>query len=374
MRLLYMAQSFWPTIGGVEISHRLVLETLIDRGDAVTVLTSPYPGADSPEERLGAIEIRRFPFRQALEAVDPRSVAEGVAFVASVKRVFRPDVVHVALTDPVGFFHLRTLSAWPAATVVSVHVSITSLAGGPAGLFRRLLEQAKVVIANSNSTLAEIRAAAPSVADRLTRVRPASGVSFPHEQASRDGRLTRLLFVGRMAREKGADVLLSAMPAILARRPDVKLTLAGDGPDRAALEDLARTSGVMGACRFLGMVAHGAVGGLMAESDLVIVPSRWKEAFGLVAAEAAAAGRPVVASRVGGLTEIVIDGENGWLVEPGDTNALSSTVLRVLESPAEAMAMGRRGGARAAREFSAGALVTGYHAAYARALVSRPPE
>jgi glycosyltransferase involved in cell wall biosynthesis len=367
LRFLYLAQSFWPTIGGVEISHRRLLEALVARGDEVTVLTSPYPGAMREDESLTGIEIHRFPFRQALEAHDATAVARGIAQVAAIKRRFRPDLVHVAMTDPIGFYHLRSLSAWPAATLVSVHVSIEGLAGGKGGLFSRLVQQADIVVANSHAIAAEILTLNPAAAGRLMCIRPSSMPMPPSWRPPPPGP-PRLLFAGRMVPEKGAAVLIAAMPLILSRWPALELVLVGDGPERAALQQAAQDAGVAEACRFLGMVPPDAMPELMAEAHLVVVPSLWKEAFGQVASEAAACGRAVVASRVGGLPEVVLDGETGLLVEPDVPAALASAILRLLDDPGRLRDMGRKARERAGRAFGPATMIEGYRAAHARAI------
>jgi glycosyltransferase involved in cell wall biosynthesis len=372
MRILYLAQSFWPTIGGIEVSHRCVLEACVAQGDAVTVLTSPYPGATREHDILAGIDIQRLPFRQALEAGDAAAVALAVARVASVKRAFRPDIVHIAMTDPIGFFHLRTLSAWPSATVVSIHVSIERLAGRTETLLSRLIDTAAVIVVVSQAIADETVERFPNTAERLVVIRPAS-FAVSRDDAPRTPGPPRLLFAGRMVAEKGAAVLIAALPAILIRHPALELVLAGDGAERTALERTAQELGVARSCRFVGMVPHEEMGGLMSDTDLVVVPSLWKEAFGLVAAEAAALGRAVVASRVGGLPEVVRDGVTGLLTDPGDPRNLAAAILRLLDDPGRLSAMGRAARALAARQFSPEATVTAYRAAHARAMAAAFP-
>jgi glycosyltransferase involved in cell wall biosynthesis len=171
-----------------------------------------------------------------------------------------------------------------------------------------------------------------------------------------------------MVPEKGAAVLIAAMPLILSRWPALELVLVGDGPERAALQQAAQDAGVAEACRFLGMVPPDAMPELMAEAHLVVVPSLWKEAFGQVASEAAACGRAVVASRVGGLPEVVLDGETGLLVEPDVPAALASAILRLLDDPGRLRDMGRKARERAGRAFGPATMIEGYRAAHARAI------
>ncbi len=137
-----------------------------------------------------------------------------------------------------------------------------------------------------------------------------------------------VLAVGRLMAEKGFDMLTEAvalMPA--AERPE--LVIVGDGPDRALLEALALRRGV--SARFTGAVAPSEIGDWYRRARLVCVPSR-REGFGMVVAEAVAAGRPVVATAVGAAPRFITDGTNGRLVPPDDIEALSTALTAALQS------------------------------------------
>ncbi|MBI4577680.1 MAG: glycosyltransferase [Planctomycetes bacterium] len=156
--------------------------------------------------------------------------------------------------------------------------------------------------------------------------------------------------VGRMSREKGHQVLLAALARLNGGRTAARLVLAGDGPDRAALETQARGLGLGGRVVFLG--ATDEVPRVLAAADVVAHPSHY-EGFGLVLLEAMAAGRPVVASRVGGIPEVVEEGRTGLLVPPGDPEAMALALGRVLDDPGLARRMGEAG-ARRARAYDRG--------------------
>ena len=141
-----------------------------------------------------------------------------------------------------------------------------------------------------------------------------------------------ILLVGRLKLdEKGQDIMLRAMPAIIARHPDTVLVLAGDGPDRAACEALVDQLRLTQCTRLIGH--RSDVPDLMCMADIVTAPSTCEEAFGLVALEAQAADRPVVVSGSGGLCELVDDGRTGLIAGTGDTRRLAACVLRLLDAP-----------------------------------------
>jgi glycogen(starch) synthase len=127
------------------------------------------------------------------------------------------------------------------------------------------------------------------------------------------------------------------------------MVVAGDGPCRQELENLASDLGIFGAVTFRGWISPDDVAREINDSTVVVMPSRFGEAFGLVALEAAQMARPVIASRVGGLPEVVWDERTGLLVEPDTPSALADAMLRVLEDRDLAARLGRSGREHAAR-------------------------
>jgi len=143
-----------------------------------------------------------------------------------------------------------------------------------------------------------------------------------------------LLAPTRLVPRKGVDRLIAALPAILAGEPRAMLVVAGDGPQRAALEHAAQGLPV----RFLGAVAPAEMPGLYALAELVVLPNRAEpgesDGLPLVFLEANAAGQPVIGGRAGGTEEAVEDGRNGLLVAGEDPAAIAAAVTRVLADPA----------------------------------------
>lgn len=159
----------------------------------------------------------------------------------------------------------------------------------------------------------------------------------------------RLLCIGRLIPIKGHLVLLRALARARARVPGVTLDVAGRGPLGPALKAYARELGLGEAVRFLGFVSP--VEEAIERAAIVVVPSLG-EGFGMVALEAMERGRPVIASAVGGLPEIVADGETGLVVPPGDAEALADAIVALAGDLERAAAMGRAGRARALAEFT----------------------
>jgi glycosyltransferase involved in cell wall biosynthesis len=150
-----------------------------------------------------------------------------------------------------------------------------------------------------------------------------------------------LLYAGRLGREKGVDVLLRAMPGVVASRPEARLVVAGDGPERSRLEAMAGDLGVSGAVRFSGALAADELGRRYEDAGLVVLPTLWMENCPVSVLEAFAHGRGVVATAIGGLPELVDDGHNGALFPRGDVRRLADLLGRLLGDPDRVAAMGR---------------------------------
>jgi glycosyltransferase involved in cell wall biosynthesis len=157
-----------------------------------------------------------------------------------------------------------------------------------------------------------------------------------------------LVYVGRLERVKGVHVLLDACRRLLGQLPGLRLTIVGDGRERAALESGAHDLLSAGAVRFLGWQGEAAVAGHLASASVVVLPSLWPENFPTVALEALQLGRPLAGSRVGGIPELV-GPDNGALVEPGDPAGLARELLRLLSDQDLLRAMGRASAERSAR-------------------------
>ena len=134
------------------------------------------------------------------------------------------------------------------------------------------------------------------------------------------------VWVGRFAPQKAVDVLLDALVSL----PDAFLALIGDGPLRSQLEDKVKRDGTHDRVRFIGW--KDQVGDYLAAADIFVLVSTW-EARSLAAQEAILLDTPVVTTAVGGMTELVVDGESGWLVPPGDAKAVAAALASAFAQP-----------------------------------------
>ncbi len=175
--------------------------------------------------------------------------------------------------------------------------------------------------------------------------------------------------LGRLHLQKGVDLLIKAMPEILSLEPNVRLAIAGDGPERSALEVLTKDLGLEDKISFLGQ--YGDAAKFIAGLDLFVLPSRW-EGMPNVALEAMAAGVPVVATEVDGTGEAVVaggiertaEGETAILVKPDDVGELARAAAALLLGRKRSEAMGRAGRERVSREFSISRMIERHRELY----------
>jgi glycosyltransferase involved in cell wall biosynthesis len=172
-----------------------------------------------------------------------------------------------------------------------------------------------------------------------------------------------VLYVGRLAAQKGVDDLIRALDLLQHVRPDLRTLIVGDGPLRSQLEETTRAFRLDGAVRFLGH--RDDVPRLLASADVLVLPSLY-EGLPNVVLEAMRARKPVVATAAPGTTEVVADGRTGLLVPVHDPTALARAIRTVVEDPALARRLGDEGRARVESEFRADAMISQFADLYER--------
>ncbi len=247
------------------------------------------------------------------------------------------DVVEAHIAFPTG------LVAWPIATLGGARLSLFChgsdvirlpwLSRRRAVLARRLFGRADLVFANSQYTAAVASRRLGPLRRPVEVVSP--GIDLgprPSAGPAPDREPEGVLFVGRLVPGKGAEVLVEAFGAVLAHRPAARLTIVGDGSELASLQRLARDHA--GSIDVRGALAPEVVVGLLRRASVVAVPSTAPEGLSLVALEAMAHGAIVVATACGGLAETMRHGENGFVVPPGDSDALAAALDEALTAAA----------------------------------------
>jgi L-malate glycosyltransferase len=263
----------------------------------------------------------------------------------------------------------------PAAAVAGVPVRIANRRELNPDKTPAQIAMQRAAYGCAHAVVANSRAAADCLAaERVPpkRIRVVANGIDPAAHCTREhiGPIRKIVTVANLRREKAHDVLIEAAPLVLRRCPDAEFIVAGDGPRRTELEGLARLRGVAGRMRFLGHCED--VPRLLAESDLFVLPSR-SEAFPNGVLEAMAAGLPVVATRVGGITELVEHQRTGVLVPPDDARALAFAVLDLVQWREHAIELGRAARRVVETRYSYRRMVEQFERIYVEQLTARAP-
>ena len=339
------------------------LQSMKKRGYEFTVATS-HGSLDIPDEaNYKGINIYRFHFLESLKTGRMDRITETCKKVTQIKKDFKPELVHISLTDPSFFFHLHTAKAHPSPLLITIPIAPAVEWASRDSVLGRALRAADWVTTCSAAILEDICKLMPDITSRSSVIYNGLDVP-PLEPQALEFAVPRVLCLGRVVDDKGFDLALDAFALVRERFPRATLVIAGDGPARAGLENRAARLRIGDSVDFIGWVNPEEVPELMNSATIVVVPSRWREAFGLVALEAALMGRPVVATRVGGLPEVVLHGETGLLVEKEDSVALAEAISRLLDHPELAEQIGSAARLRAQKVFGWKGHVDAYESLY----------
>lgn len=312
MKILLGSHHFYPSTGGIETASNLLAREFVALGHEVRVLTHTEGNGDFPF----AVIRRPGPFallRQlrwcdlflqnniSLRTLWPLLFVRRPLFITHQTWITNPD-------GTVGWQHRLKKCVLRYATSMAISRAVAETLPGPS-----------IQVGNPYD-------------DEVFRADPAAP------------RTKELMVVGRLVSDKGVDLLLEAM-ALLESRP--RLTIAGDGPERARLEKQAADLGLQSQIEFLGSQTGEQLANLLRQHRILVVPSRWREPFGIVALEGIASGCVVVGSAEGGLAEAI--GPCGLTFPNGDAQALAQALSRLLEDPAECERLRQNAAAHLAR-------------------------
>ena len=376
---------FYPPewFGGVEVTAARLVERLRADGHDVAVLTSRL-GSATPEPGIHRVFT---PYYRPERAARRRSAMAKASLDAStywrartILRRFRPDVVlvksvrHISFRAVTAAFALRVpVVAYADDDWLVARRRACRIAGAAGRLRERFVygRFAFATIACASQTLAARFVTGGFPRDRVVAlphgVDPAQFTPSPLPAAR------RLLFVGRLYPVKGPDLAIRAMRELRDRgHHDVSLTLIGAGDDDYArsLQQEVEAFGLSRMVTFGGKVLHDDLPALFPPAFAVVMPSRY-DTFPLVALEAMASGRPLVAARVGGLPEIVTDGRDGLLVAPEDPRALADGIEQLLKDPGFAQSLGRAARESVVARYTEAAFFARLAAILERAISSR---
>jgi glycosyltransferase involved in cell wall biosynthesis len=354
MRILFWTDGFIPRIGGIETQGLQFIQALQERGHQCLVLThQDKPGWKEDEIHEG-IQIKRFCFNKMILDKDLKKFRRIQDYLEWVLENFRPEIIH--LNTVVGgslFAFLLFKERFQIPAVLTVHAPLSEI--NP--VVRQTFSSIDRACCVSNWVLTEMKKHLPEGKFQVIY----NGLKWPKiTPQPLPFEPSTLLVLGRLSLEKGYDTAIKAF-SLLKKRG--RLLIAGEGFERPALEKLVCELNLSESVQFIGQIELERAPSLINESTLVLIPSH-SESFGLVALEAMQMGRPVIASNVGGLLEILQEGKTALFVPPQDPVALSLAIESLLENPQKARELGMNGRKWAEKNFTLLQNVTQYETLY----------
>ena len=376
-------------MGGPALHVTYLARGLASRGYETTLVAGDVARGEESmafvAERAG-VEI--VPLPGLSRELSPLRDAVAAWRVAQIIRRVRPDIVHTHTAKAGAVGRMAALLAGPGRRPVVVHTFHGHVLRGYFGRVGTLLFRAiETMLARTTDRLVAV---SPEVRDELVALRVAPERKFsvvrlgielePRVRFDGDAAEVRrrhgigadkfvVGWFGRMTAVKRTEDLLTMLAGVRERGVDALLLLVGDGDDRERLEQRAHDLGLARSCLFVGYQED--VAPWYAICDAVVLTSA-SEGTPVTIIEALAAGRPVVATRVGGVPDVVEEGETGFLVRPRDTHALAERLEILARDPERRAAMGAAGRARVLERYAVDRLVDDVDALYRELLASRP--
>ena len=376
MKILQIAERFPPAIGGVETHVYNISKGLVDRGSEVVVYCSNLAASNANSvlpakylnHEIDGIKVRRFPAFKLVKSIET-TIMPSMLF--ALLREENIDIIHA---HSYGYFPIHC-SYLPSKMkrvpiVFTPHFSVETTVPSAIrkiydySLGKLSLQSADRIITITRTEKGELEritglsskiSVIPNGVNAALFENQTLGIKF-----KRKYRLQKdiVLFVGRLAYSKGLTYLVKAIPNVIEQYPDVHFVFVGkDWGVKSALIYQAKKLGVADSIVFTGPLFGDEFLGAYLAADVFVLPSIAGEAFGIVLLEAMAAGKPLIASNVGGICDLVINNINGFLVPPADVGALTEKILTLLKNKKLASHMGEVNKEKA-RNFSWEKIVT----------------
>ncbi|BDI28727.1 glycosyl transferase [Capsulimonas corticalis] len=375
-RVAYMTESF--TMGGVEQSTAMLIANLNkDRFEPILICANE-PDIAPLVQNVRAMGVNVVQ-TDLLSVRRSNMSVKNIRALSQLLKDLKVDLIHVQVLGGTGarYIALAAKVAHIDAVIITIRGALSGAVGFKERLVTRLIDRTCVTVyttASEDNRRQQIELVGRDP-DQVEVIYNA--IDLRRFNPEIDGAETRRALnfppsgplvgtIGRLAEQKGIETFLAMAAHVHAAMPDVSFVIVGEGPKRSEYEGVAKEKGVDGYVRFAGY--HSDVDRCLAALDVFALASVF-EPFGLVLAEAMAMKKPVVATRVGGIPEVVATGETGFVVPAGDAEAMSIAVQKYLKDPALAREHGEAGRKRVEACFSIPRLMSEMESLYDRVLL-----
>ena len=357
MRILLLPWNYFPNIGGVETCVYNISMKLINKDIKTVIVTARNPKDTRKVERINGIFVfriyphlfwsniykMRHPLRIILRIIInfPNTLN-----LIKIIKVLKIDIINLHYLSPAAIYIFLIAKILRIKIIASLHGELTqSMRYGTVfekWLFKILLRRADFITVCSEDLLKDTLFLYPCLKNRNRVI--INGVNLKEFDLNfeYDFEKKYILSMGSLYKHKGFDLLINAFSCLVEKQYDINLIIAGTGLEKTSLEKFAKLLKIENKIIFYGAANGKEKIKLFNECEFFVLPSRI-EPFGIVNLEAMAAGKAIVATRTGGVPEIVKDGVNGILVEPYNNKALAEGMMRLLDNKELRERLGRNG-------------------------------
>lgn len=356
MRIVLWPLNYLPIVGGSEVQIHFLARALKELGHAVLVIANhPYLSVGAVQNQpFEGIEVIRFPFAQTLVDFNLAQIKHILLQVTALLQSFKPDLIHVhALTCAMSFYQVRIGQTTKIPMCLTIHGGLLEKEQQTKTECVSLCKMVKAISTPSQDSLKMFDLHHPSVHVIYNGLPELSTPLQPLPLAP------TLVMIGRLVEEKGFSLAFYAVKQLVAKYPNLKLIVVGDGELRQELEDLRVVLNLERVIEMVGALPNAKVHHWIDQARLVLIPSL-HESFCLVALEAALRARPVIASRIPGLQEVVKHTTSGLLIHPNDVMALVEAIDSLLQNPSQVERISQTAYTSALERFSLQKTVQGY--------------
>ncbi|MFC1613020.1 glycosyltransferase family 4 protein [Patescibacteria group bacterium] len=354
MKSLLFTIEFPPQKGGISTYYKNICEYLSAK--KISVLTS-----QEANERDFDNEQRYKIYRKKLIStlpIWPKWISSFFHLWRTIKKE-KIDIILVGQILPLGtvaYIYKKLFNLPYGVFIHGMDIQMAKQNKRKVKLCNTILNNAKFIIVNSNYTESLVLEQGIDE-NKIIVVYPCVSNSAQIDTNFKTKRHEKtLLTIGRLVKRKGHDMVIKTLPKIIKKFPKIEYIIAGDGPDKKYLENLAIEYQVDKYVKFLGKVSDSVRNNLLSECNIFIMPSREikgdVEGFGIVYLEAGLYKKPVIAGKSGGVVEAVIDGQTGILVNPEDVNDIANAVIKILTNNTLANKFGVQGRERVLNKFT----------------------
>lgn len=337
MKVLLISSRFHSFVGGVESVVASLAQQLKRKKHQILVIASKMGKAQKPQEEVAGIKVQRFWLnlpRSLLGLISfPVRLATSTQKLVKAAKEFNPNVIHYHFPDDSSVYvYLLTLTL-KTPLILSIHGNDLQVFGKKPWyrfFLKKLVGRANRIVVHSNYMKSQVVQEFPGVAEKVYII--PNGVDDKFFKESQTPSKNYIFSYGRFAPKKAFDVLITAFSNIK-NQTDRDLVIVGDGAEKESLQELVEELELEGRVTFPGEKRGSELLNYLHQAALAVIPSR-REPFGIVALELMAAGKAIIASRTGGLTELLSEGQTALFFENENAEELADKILTLDKDPA----------------------------------------